>query len=68
MHYTSVGLYEMIGYGDQLFFLASYVARLFLKDRGGDRRGGGGEWEHNKILSEEPNLCPTLKTPSKISE
>jgi hypothetical protein len=29
MHYTSVDLYEMIGYCDQLFFLADYVRRLF---------------------------------------
>jgi hypothetical protein len=37
-----------------------------LKDRGGDRRRG--EWEPNKILSQEPYLCPTFKIPSKNSK
>jgi hypothetical protein len=27
--------------------------------------GRGGEWEPNKILSQELGLCPTFKTPSK---
>jgi hypothetical protein len=27
--------------------------------------GGGGEWEINKILSQEPDLCPTIKTPKQ---
>jgi hypothetical protein len=35
-----------------------------VKDRGGDRRGGG-EWKPNKILSQESDLCPTFKTSSK---
>jgi hypothetical protein len=34
-----------------------------VKDYGGDWRGG--EWEPNKILSQEPDLCPMFKTPSK---
>jgi hypothetical protein len=29
------------------------------------RRPEGGEWEPNKILSQEPDLCPLFKTPSK---
>jgi hypothetical protein len=36
-----------------------------MKDQGGDRRGGGGEREPNKILSRESDLCSTFKTPSK---
>jgi hypothetical protein len=37
-----------------------------LKDRGGDLRGG--ERERNKILSQEPDLCPKFKTPNKSPE
>jgi hypothetical protein len=27
--------------------------------------GGGGEWEPNKILSQELDICPMFKIPSK---
>jgi hypothetical protein len=37
-----------------------------MTDRGGDRRWGGGEREPNKIISQEPGLCPLFKMPSKI--
>jgi hypothetical protein len=36
---------------------------LVLKDQGDDRKRGG--WEPNKILLQEPNLCPMFKTPRK---
>jgi hypothetical protein len=39
---------------------------LFLKDRGGDwREGGGGERESKKIPSQEPDLCPMFEPLSK---
>jgi hypothetical protein len=46
----------------------SFAVSGNLKDRGGNRRGGGGEREPNEILSQETGLCPTFETPNKTTE
>jgi hypothetical protein len=47
--------------------ILNYILKGLPKEdlRTKEATGGGGGRKPNKILSQEPDLCPTFKTPSK---